>query len=296
MSKIQFNQEFIVHHAQNNSPSKYMFSFSKSPRFFKLKRDTQVDKFYNLPSTLAKRSTAMGFGKKLNFSSKNSGSEFISIKRYFDKNYQPGLKFSFGISREKYSKVYYPGLQLIDLSIPGPGKYNVVGRPGINSPKYTMRPKCLKKVNKDRALSPGPGEYSSVVKINSEGKCPLSKIANVRTINFGNNKARRFFYKINNVPGPGAYKLKSLLGINFISKYNSGKLISIHKKILAKKKLDDTPGPGTYSSFSEFGIPSWENDKTIKSNRNKMKLIRKKILSAEGGDEKNKSKTIINKN
>jgi hypothetical protein len=27
-----------------------------------------------------------------------------------------------------------------------------------------------------------------------------------------------------------------------------------------------------------------------------MKIIRKKILSAEGGDEKNKSKTIINKN
>ena len=81
MSKIQFNQEYVVHHSQNNSPSKYMYSFSKSPRFFKLKRDTQVDKFYTLPSTLAKRSTAMGFGKKLKFSSKNSGSEFISIKR-----------------------------------------------------------------------------------------------------------------------------------------------------------------------------------------------------------------------
>ena len=59
---------------------------------------------------------------------------------------------------------------------------------------------------------------------------------------------------------------------------------------------DQYPGPGSYISFSEFGIPSWENDKTIKSNRNKMKIIRKKILSAEGGDEKNKSKTIINKN
>ncbi len=86
------------------------------------------------------------------------------------------------------------------------------------------------------------------------------------------------------------------MGINYVSKYNSGKLISIHKKILAKKRFDDTPGPGTYSSFSEFGIPSWENNQTIKSNRNKMKIIRKKILSADGSEEKNKSNIIINKN
>ena len=55
------NQEYNVRHQQNNSPSKFMFSFSKTPRFFKLKQDDKVDKFYNLPSTLTKRSTAMGF-------------------------------------------------------------------------------------------------------------------------------------------------------------------------------------------------------------------------------------------
>ena len=231
MSK--YNQLSIVHHLLNNSPSKYMFSFSKTPRFFKTKQDEGVDKFYNLPSTLTKRSTAMGFGNRLNFTAKNSDTEFISIKRYFDKNYQPGYKFSFGVSRDKFSKVYYPGLKLNDTSIPGPGKYNVRKGPGLNSPKFTMRQKLGKVIN-TRPLSPGPGQYSPVININSEGKYPLSKISNVHTINFGNNRTRRFFYKINNVPGPGTYKLKGLLGINFVSKYNSGKLISIHRKYETK--------------------------------------------------------------
>ena len=275
MSK--YNQLSIVHHLLNNSPSKYMFSFSKTPRFFKTKQDEGVDKFYNLPSTLTKRSTALGFGNRLNFTAKNSDTEFISIKRYFDKNYQPGYKFSFGVSRDKFSKVYYPGLKLNDTSIPGPGKYNVRKDPGLNSPKFTMRQKLGKVIN-TRPLSPGPGQYSPVININSEGKYPLSKISNVHTINFGNNRTRRFFYKINNVPGPGTYKLKGLLGINFVSKYNSGKLISIHRKYETKKIIDSTPGPGSYSSFSEFGIPSLERHETTKNI--KIKKIRKKILEA----------------
>lgn len=292
MSKIQFNQENIVHHLQNNSPSKYMFSFSKTPRFFKIKQDNKVDKFYNLPSTLTKRSTAMGFGKKLNIGPKNT-SEFISIKRYFDKGYIPGYKYSFGVSRDKFSKVYYPGIQLADLSVPGPGKYNVVGKPGVNSPKYTMRPKCMKRILA-RAQSPGPGDYSSVIHINSEGKYPLSGVSNVNTINFGNNHSTRFFYKINNIPGPGTYKLKGLFGINFISKYNSGKLISIHKKFAEKKNiLDYTPGPGSYSCFSEFGIPNYKTHETEK--RNKIK-IRKKILSADRDDRNNSLKKSKNSN
>ena len=282
MSKFQLKQDYYVHHQQNNSPSKYMFSFSRTPRFFKLRRDNQVDKFYNLPSTISKRSTAMGFGHKVNFNTKNTP-EFISIKRYFDKGNIPGVKYSFGISREKYSKVYYPGLQLIDLDIPGPGKYNVTGRAGLNSPKYTMRPKCVRKIEGDQ--SPGPGNYSSIINFNSKGKYPLSAISNVNTICFGNNKARRFYYRINNVPGPGTYKLKSLLGINYNSKYNSGKLISLHCKVKDRKTdLDCTPGPGTYSSFSEFGTPTMETLRT-----NKMKKIRKKILSANGSDKVNES-------
>ena len=283
MSKFQIKKDYYVHHQQNNSPSKFSFSFSKTPRFFEIKRDNKVDKFYNLPSTISKRSTAMGFGHKMNLEAKNT-SEFISIKRYFDKGNLPGLKYSFGISRDKYSKVYYPGLQLIDLDIPGPGKYNITGRAGLNSPKYTMRPKCIKKII-DSNKSPGPGKYSSVINFNSEGKYPSSRISNVNTICFGKSKSRRFYYRINNVPGPGTYKLKSLLGINYNSKYNSGKLISLHCKIKDKKTdLDCTPGPGSYSSLSEFGTSTLENFRS-----KKMKKIKKKILSANGNDKVNES-------
>lgn len=288
MSKFPIYQEQIVHHLQNNSPSKYMFSFTKTPRFFRLKQDNKVDKFYNLPSTLTKRYTTMGFGKKININSNTTNSEFISIKRYFDKNYQPGAKYSFGISREKFTKVYFPGMQSVDLSIPGPGKYNLVGRPGLNSPKYTMRPKCVKK-NINNSLSPGPANYSTVVNFNSEGKYPLSGMSNVHTINFGSNRTRRFFYKVNNIPGPGSYKIKGLFGKNFISKFKSGNFISIHKKLLSKKNdSDETPGPGAYSSFSEFGIPSLNTHKTL--NVCDKIRIRKKILSA------NKDNIIKEKN
>jgi hypothetical protein len=288
MSQFQYNREFIVHHLQNNSPSKFMYSFGKAPRFLKLKKDNKVDRFYNLPSTLTKRATVMGFGNKTHFNLKNSISEFISIKRDFDKGFQPGFKYSFGVSRDKFSKVYYPGIQLVDFDIPGPGKYNVRRGPGLNSPKYTMRPKCLRKIL-DSANSPGPGNYSTVVHINSEGKYPLSGIQNIKSITFGKNKANRFVYKNNDVPGPGMYKLKSLLGINYISKYNSGKLISIHKKLLNRKNiLDMTPGPGSYSSFSEFGTPRWETHKTLRNDR--IKKIKRKILSANTNDIINKTK------
>ena len=166
------------------------------------------------------------------------------------------------------------------MDIPGPGKYNIQGRPGLNSPRYTMRPKCLKKILV-HPQSPGPGEYSSVINFNSEGKYPLSNISNAKTISFGKNSSSRMFYKINDVPGPGTYKIKGLFGTNFISKYNSGRLISIHKKLAAQKSyMDYTPGPGTYSSFSEFGTPTWESTK-----KRKIKKIKKKILSSNEFDK-----------
>jgi hypothetical protein len=58
----------------------------------------------------------------------------------FDRNRSKGKMFSFGINREAYSKVYIKAHPAPDLAIPGPGTYNVVGVPGKNARKYTMRP------------------------------------------------------------------------------------------------------------------------------------------------------------
>ena len=99
MSKFNFIHSHLIHHSLNNSPSKFVYSFSKSPRFSRPKLDGKCENFFNLSSTLSKRSTCLGFGKRINFNQKNTSSEFISIKRYFDKGNQPGPKYSFGISR-----------------------------------------------------------------------------------------------------------------------------------------------------------------------------------------------------
>ena len=159
MSKFNFIHSHWIHHSLNNFPSKFVYSFSKSPRFFNLKLDGKSENFYNLLSTLSKRLTCLGFGKRINFNQKNNSSEFISIKRYFDKGNQTGLKYSFGISREKYLKVLHPGLNLVDSDIPGPGIYNTIERPGVNSPKYSIRSKLLyNSFNDKKSDSPRPGK------------------------------------------------------------------------------------------------------------------------------------------
>ena len=86
--------------------------------------------------------------------------------------------------------------------------------------------------------NPGPGEYIPLTSINSEGKYPIMIISNVKSTHFWNNKAKRFFYKFNNIPGPCCYKIKDLIGVNFNSKYIFVKLISIHKNL--KKKTQGT--------------------------------------------------------
>ena len=70
-----------------------------------------------------------------------------------------------------------------------------------------------------------------------------------------------FFYFIsqianigNNIPAPNAYKTKGLMGLNFNSKFRSGKLISMSQKFRYKDSRENYPGPGAYIRFSEFGI------------------------------------------
>ena len=51
MSIEAYSREKIVNHLGNHSPTKFMYSFSKAPRFPPLKRSGKSDMFYNLPST-----------------------------------------------------------------------------------------------------------------------------------------------------------------------------------------------------------------------------------------------------
>lgn len=200
MSDEFCSQEKVVKHLENNSPTKFMFSFGKAPRFPKIARSGKSDTFYDLPTTIMKRTTCLGFGNRYDFTKSSVRSEFISIKRDYDIGNQPGLKYSFGLSKECMLKKCCPGIKVIDKDIPGPGKYSVVNEPGMYSPRYTIHIKCGESgLNTSRDKSPGPGAYSPTIKINNKGKYPLSQISNVLTPNFGNDQSKRFFYKSKNI-------------------------------------------------------------------------------------------------
>lgn len=271
-----YTQIQIVNHLENKSPTKYMYSFGKAPRFPLFRRNGS-DMFYDLPSVRTKRTTGLGYGKRSDFTknSKNQ-SEFISIKRDFDKGNLRGLKYSFGLGREKTNPVI-PGYKLLDKNTPGPGSYSIIKDPGSESPHYSMlgRGEGVSENSsliEEKSKGPGPGSYSSVIKISSDGRCPLSPIPNVKCPNFGASKTQRFFYKINNTPGPGQYKINGLLGSIYNSKYKSGKLVSIGKKLKDVHNKSDYPGPGAYTSFSEFGY-------TLPKSTKKSKVKIKKCLS-----------------
>ena len=84
-----------------------------------------------------------------------------------------------------------------------------------------------------------------------------------------------YFYYIynidNNVPAPNSYKVKTLMGTIYNSKYRSGNLISMSPKFKYKDSRTKYPGPGTYIRFSEFGILVSKNARKFrKKNTNKM--------------------------
>ena len=194
MSVQLYTQEQIVHHVENASPTKFMYSFSRAERFPRLNRTGKSDTFYNLPSMTMTRTAGIGYGTKSDFTTnKNRKTEFISIKRDFDEGNHRGLKYSFGLGRDSFLKAYCPGYKNIDKNVPGPGKYNVIRELGADAPKYSLHTICGDRgwINK-YMNNPAPGTYSPVVRINSEGKYPVSSISNIQCHNFGLSQSNRW--------------------------------------------------------------------------------------------------------
>ena len=189
-------QEQIVKHVENASPTKFMYSFGRAERFPPIKRTGKSDTFYSLPSMRMSRTTGFGYGQKSDFTkNKNSRTEFISLKRDFDKGNQTGYKYSFGLGRDSFTKAYCPGYKNVDKYVPGPGKYNVIKELGSDAPKYSMHAICGERGWTNKYMkNPGPGAYQPVVRINSEGKYPVSNISNVKSCNFGLSHTNRWSY------------------------------------------------------------------------------------------------------
>jgi hypothetical protein len=191
-----YTQQRIVNHLENSSPTKFMYSFSRAPRFPNIERRGYSDAFYVFPGIGSGRKVGIGYGTKYDFTKNKVRTEITGIKRDFDVGTKPrGVSYSFGESRSKFGKVCTPGNKLIDKNIPGPGKYysiiNTMGHMG--SPKYTLRPKCGGESNMSKTMrNPGPGSYDPVVKINAKGKYPISRCPNTSGRNFGIDGIQRF--------------------------------------------------------------------------------------------------------
>ncbi len=254
----------------NNSTSKQMYSFSKAERFPKIKRNSSVG-YYDIPSMFSKRFTTLGYGKRSDFTAsfKGNNASYHDNSSDFNQNNPHGPKYTFSNGREKYGKVYCECVKMFDKDIPGPAKYNYLKPFGSDCPKYTMKgrnenPPTRKK---EKQIDPAPNLYKNVIKINLNGRYPLSRIPNVNSIKMSFDKTKRSDYFINNYPGPAHYEKKQLMGRIFDSTHVSGEARSILGRYKIKDSRSNYPGPGSYIIPSDFGqYLSKDADKYPKEN------------------------------
>ena len=194
MSIQLYTQEQIVNHVENASPTKFMYSFGRAERFPPLKRSGKSDRFYTLPSVRMNRTAGFGFGKKSDFTKRsNSHTEFVHIKRDFDEGNQRGVKYSFGLGRDYFTKQIVPGYRNIDKNVPGPGLYKVRKDFGSDALKFSMYEICGTRGWTNKNMNnPAPGTYKPVVEINPNGKYPVSNISNMLVSNFGLSNTNRW--------------------------------------------------------------------------------------------------------
>ena len=271
--------EPICNSPLNLSKSKYMYSFGKAQRFPSIGKNYGGSFFYNLPEVRMKRSASIGYGNKYDFTldAKSKSPVFYNFKSDFDQKNPNGPKYSFGLGRDRMYKSF-------DMAGPGPAKYNTLkpfGRDGI---KYTMRIKYKRSSSTGNLLTPGPGAYGIITKINPNGTFTLSKYENVHPVEFCKDKTKRFNYAYEITPGPSDYKKGSMFGKIYDPKFRSTNGISMRPKFKYKDSRDLYPGPGAYKFFSEFGI--YEKEEKKNSN-NSSKAVDNKQNKSEQNENAN---------
>ena len=80
------------------------------------------------------------------------------------------------------------------------------------------------------------------------------------------------------------------MGINFNSKYRSGKMISMSQRFKYKDSRERYPGPGSYIRFSEFGILVSKN---ARKNREETKNHLNNKISKTEANEPNETNANI---
>ena len=101
----------------------------------------------------------------------------------------------------------------------------------------------------------------------------------------------------NNVPGPNSYKMKTLMGTIYNSKFRSGNLISMSPRIKIRDTRENNPGPGAYIRFSEFGILVSKNARKQKEQKEEIKgenkIAKTEFNETNGHNETTKNETKV---
>lgn len=173
------------------------WSFGTADRFIK-SRNTKTPSLANLPSTLVKRATSFGYGKRWELINQK-GKDAPSPESY-------NLKTTFEL--EKRAASFGPKYDTFKSKIslePGPGAYNPYSSIGNRGPKFSFRPKMIKKLQNE---SPSPGAYSPVYKLREK--------SNYSDISFGKDvKHKEWTQGRGESPGPGAYDIPSTFNKSF---------------------------------------------------------------------------------
>ena len=229
MSQAQSIQ-FVTSNQLNNSTSKQMYSFPKSPRksIDCARRTTYCHAYYDLESSVSmtklnlKKTPGFGIGKKSSQKEISMEHKFSpspgshNIASFVDKNQSHGKGYSFGASNEVYAKVYNEAAPE-KKGWTDPGLYTIKsfadnvksGRKRIFFGGRTHS----RAEERDEKL-PGPGAYNDndYEGINKIGVYTNTKHKNSLAPNFLKGKRKTFaeeaqFKAIKSkVPGPGAYK------------------------------------------------------------------------------------------
>ena len=292
----------------NTSTSKQMYRFGKEQRFQRYKKPWDAF-FYNLPSMKDKFTTTFGYGNKFDFTKnvmKDKSHCYYNVPREFDIKRKNTPQYSFGKGRDICKK---PELT-IETFTPGVGSYNLRKELGEDALKFSIfgREWNHRRISPSHSLiTPGPGHYEEMLKMNGKGKYSSSLYNNTTTINFiGPERLKTIDY---NYPPPWAYELGTMFnktGLQFTSKFNSNiaKTISNRPKdFYLPNKQSSFPGPGSYNSFSDFngyteihrkckcgrvlGHPPIYNDNNFARNYSKTQSYEKDNSKSEEKNKKN---------
>ena len=176
---------------------------------------------------MSKRYAGFGYGKKSIFNKKDTNPGPGTYPQKSDFTQRPSRNaYTFGLSYEKYLKVYLENDRKADKNNPGPGTYTLPSKIGSEGLKYTLKPKIQNNMLKYISSIPGPGHYATPQATSKNGSYFNSKFKNSRAGIISPSRSVRFpdygkqSYK--SIPGPGTYNPESTISPD--GKYSMSRL------------------------------------------------------------------------